>query len=92
MTVINTDNNQIMREVLVGSPVYIAVGPDGLSGYAANFDDGTVSVIDAEDKQAIFVGDGPSDVEVSADGTQVYVPNLGSNTVPVATVTSSQSV
>jgi DNA-binding beta-propeller fold protein YncE len=40
----------------------------------------------------VVVGDGPSDVEVSAGGTQGYVPNAGSNTVSVVAVGPGQSV
>ena len=86
MAVINTDTNQIIGSIIGGSPVYIAVSPDGLSAYATNFDDGTVSVIDTVNRtvdETISVGSGPVGVAVSRNGQFVYVANVFSDTVSV---------
>ena len=76
-TVINTGDNSIMGSIIGGRPVYIAVHPNGLTAYATNFDDGTVSVIDTVNRtitKTISVGSGPVGVAVSGNGEFVYVP------------------
>ncbi len=54
--------------------------------YVANFDDSTVSVINAASRavtQTVEVGDGPLGLAASPDGTRVYVANFRDGTISV---------
>ena len=54
--------------------------------YVTNFDDATVSVVDATTRrvvQAVAVDDGPLGIAASADGTRVYVAGFRAGTVSV---------
>jgi YVTN family beta-propeller protein len=66
-----------IRTIPVGSdPRAIALNPDGAEADMLNFNDGTVSVIDAATytvAETINVGGAPSSVAVSPDGGRAYV-------------------
>ena len=70
-------------------PVAIVLHPGGTLGYVANFNSGTVSVIDVNPDSPDFntvvgtisVGINPIDVSIAPDGDRLAVANAGSNDV-----------
>ncbi|HEX5133301.1 MAG TPA: Ig-like domain-containing protein [Candidatus Krumholzibacteria bacterium] len=72
-------------------PVAIVIHPDGKIAYVANFNSGTVSVIDIDPASATFntviqtiaVGTNPVDLAVAPDGSRLAVANAGSSDVSV---------
>ncbi len=72
-------------------PVAIVMHPAGKLAYVANFNSGTVSVIDTDPTsptfhsvvQTITVGTGPIDLAVSPDGDRVVVANATSNDLSI---------
>lgn len=72
-------------------PVAIVMRPDGKVAYVANFNSGSVSVIDVDKNSATFntvtatitVGTNPADLAVFPDGDRVLVANAGSGDVSV---------
>ncbi len=70
-------------------PVAIVLHPSGTFGYVANFNSGTVSVLDVDPDSPAFntvvgtivVGTNPIDVAVAPDGDRLAVANAGSNDV-----------
>ena len=72
-------------------PVAIVIRPDGKAAYVANFNSGSVSVIDTDKNSANFntvittinVGTNPSDLAVFPDGDRLLVANAGSGDVSV---------
>lgn len=72
-------------------PVAIVIHPDGTFAYVANFNSGSVSVIDVRPASANFnkvvttitVGPNPSDLVVLPDGDRVLVANAGAGDVSV---------
>src|SRR5207248_5953943 len=90
--VIDTGTNTVVATVAVGSqPRAIAVTPNGLYAYVANFGSNSVTVIDlttnsvvtVPDGSAISVGTNPQGAVVTPDGSRVYVSNRGDNNVIV---------
>jgi YVTN family beta-propeller protein len=72
-------------------PVAIVIDPSGTFAYVANFNSGTVSVIDVNPASATFntvvstitVGSNPTDLAIFPDGDRVLVANAGSSDVSV---------
>lgn len=72
-------------------PVAIVMRPDGKVAYVANFNSGSVSVIDTDKLSPTFntvigtitVGTNPADLAVFPDGDRVLVANAGSGDVSV---------
>jgi YVTN family beta-propeller protein len=72
-------------------PVAIVIHPNGTLAYVANFNSGTVSVIDTNPDSPNFntvlytitVGSNPADLAVDPDGSRVAVANAGSSNVSV---------
>ena len=72
-------------------PVAIVIDPASAFAYVANFNSGTVSVIDVNSSsptfntvvQTITVGSNPTDVAIFPDGDRVLVANAGSSDVSV---------
>ncbi len=72
-------------------PVAIVIHPNGKVAYVANFNSGTVSVIDVDKNSANFntvistitVGTNPADIAVFPDGDRVLVANAGSGDISV---------
>jgi YVTN family beta-propeller protein len=72
-------------------PVAIVIHPDGTFAYVANFNSGTVSVIDIQPTSITFnhvvatipVGTNPTDLAIFPDGDRVLVANAGSGDVSV---------
>ncbi len=89
--VINTSSNHIFQVFNVGTvPAAVAVSPNGLLLYVANYNDGqsngTLSVLNAISGAllaTIPVGNGPWGVAVSPDGNKVYVTNSADSSVTV---------
>ena len=81
--------------VIVGtSPVGVAITPNDLYVYVANWGSATVSVISTSNNsafKAISVGTNPDGVAITPNGLYAYVANAGSNSVSVIS-TSSNSV
>jgi YVTN family beta-propeller protein len=67
----------------------VAVGPFGARLYVANYNDNTVSVLNALNGKTLAtvpVGTAPQSEAVSMDGTRVYVANIDSaNTSVIST-------
>ncbi|HKW15612.1 MAG TPA: Ig-like domain-containing protein [Candidatus Krumholzibacteria bacterium] len=78
-------------------PVAIVMRPDGKVAYVANFNSGTVSVIDTDKNSSTFntvlttinVGSNPTDLAVYPDGDRVVVANAGSGDISVIDTDSS---
>ena len=71
-------------------PVELALTPDGRTLVVANYDSGSLSVIDAASLFEIFrvkVGEGPTSVVMGPAGRKAYVINSISNTVSVVDLT-----
>ncbi len=72
-------------------PVAIVINAAGDLAYVANFNSGSVSVIDVDDESptyhsvitTILVGSNPIDVAVDPDGSRLAVANAGSNDVSI---------
>ena len=63
--------------------------------YVANFDNNTVSVINASSDKGIStipVGENPGDIAVNPSTNKIYVANLGSNTVSVISASSDKEI
>ncbi|CAJ37958.1 putative Ig domain-containing protein [Methanocella arvoryzae] len=97
------DNTVVVLDAYYGTYIYtipvgidprgIAVSPDGLTAYVANYGSGTVSVIDTTSKTVkanVTVGANPYGVAINGDGSRVYVTNYGSGTVSVISTTGNQ--
>ncbi|HKV75795.1 MAG TPA: hypothetical protein VJN95_14850 [Gemmatimonadales bacterium] len=92
----NTKTRTVTGFIATGSvPTGVAFSPDGNTAYVANQGDQTVSIIDATTSAvvgSIFTPDGsPLVVEVSPDGTQLFVATA-STTVEIVDVASRQVV
>jgi YVTN family beta-propeller protein len=69
-----------------GSPLGVAVSPNGSEVYVTNLNTDSVSVIDAATRSVVDtvpVGNSPVDVAPSLDGSRLFVTNLGSGSVSV---------
>jgi YVTN family beta-propeller protein len=72
-------------------PVAIVIDPSGKFAYVANFNSGSVSVIDVDKNSATFntvvatitVGTNPADLAILPDGDRLLVANAGSDNVSV---------
>ncbi len=87
----SSGGQQVGKKIKVGSyPDAIAIAPDGLTAYVANYTANTVTPIDlATDKpeKPISAGIGPADIAIAPDGKTAYVTDDGSATVLGDTVT-----
>jgi bacillolysin len=101
VSVIDTSTNVVITTVNAGTgcfcvgPDGVAVTPDGALVYVTNELDNTVSVIRTATNSviaAIAVGNGPSAVVVSRDGTRAYVLNGSSSTSVSVIDTSTNAV
>ncbi|MHA5050702.1 protein kinase domain-containing protein [Streptomyces sp. SD15] len=86
-----------VSSIPVGSrPWGVAVLPDGSRAYVANFDSGSVSVIDTAANRTvgspISVGKQPVGVAVSPDGRRAYVANGASDSVSVIDTAANRTV
>ncbi|MEU9288431.1 serine/threonine-protein kinase [Streptomyces sp. NPDC048275] len=86
-----------VSSIPVGSrPWGVAVLPDGRRAYVANFDSGSVSVIDTAANRTvgspISVGKQPLGVAVSPDGRRAYVANSASDSVSVIDTAANRTV
>src|SRR6266478_6302735 len=77
VSVIDTTSNTVVATVSVGgSPLEVAITPDGTRVYVTNGNDNTVSVVDAASNTVVAtvrVGALPTAVAITPDGTRVYV-------------------
>ena len=72
-------------------PISIDIHPAGTYAYIANFNSGSISIIDVDSESGYFntlvetaiVGGNPIDVAVSPDGNRIYVANAGSGNLDV---------
>jgi YVTN family beta-propeller protein len=75
LAIVNAADGSVAATVQVGNGAFsTAVSADGQRAYVANYDDGTVSVVDAGqekvvDTVALPAGSGPNDVALSPDGS-----------------------
>jgi YVTN family beta-propeller protein len=95
----NTFTRVISGYIPTGAlPTGITFSPDGSRAYTANQGDNTVTVIDANAGQTIasvFIADGsPFSVQVSDDGTQLFVGNNNNtmSVVDVATLSVTRTI
>ena len=73
-------------------PIGVAITPDGSYAYVANYDSGTVSVIEISTNTVtttVTVGTGPVGVAITPDGSYAYVANYGSGTVSVIQISTN---
>src|SRR6266852_5319910 len=97
VSVIDTTSNTVVATVSVGgSPLEVAITPDGTRVYVTNGNDNTVSVVDAASNTVVAtVGVSGLGVAITPDGTRAYVATSGpvlvvdtaTNTVVAAVVT-----
>jgi len=76
----NDDDNRF------NNPYGVAISPDGVNVYVANYGDNSVSVISTATNNVtatVPVGTHPHGLAVSPDGAYVYVANYGNNSVSV---------
>jgi YVTN family beta-propeller protein len=108
VSVIDTASNTVVATIPVGdNPVRVAITPDGTRSperddrrhqalaYVTNAGDNTVSVIATASNTVVAtipVGNGPSGVAITQDGTHAYVTNSVDNTVSVIDNTTHKVV
>src|SRR6266446_4760422 len=96
VSVIDTTSNTVVATVSVGgSPLEVAITPDGTRVYVTNGNDNTVSVVDAASNTVVAtvrVGALPFGVAITPDGTRAYVTHSCSNTVSVIDTASNTVV
>ena len=89
------DANQKVAEIPVGKePWCVAITPDDDKVYVTNMASGTVSVINASQRQVvktINVGTEPFGCALTPDGRRLYVANQSSGTVSVIDTTATAS-
>jgi YVTN family beta-propeller protein len=95
--VTQTRRSQEGPQIDVGDyPTKIAVNEDTNKAYVANYDSGTVSVIDGDSDtkigEDIPVGGSPVDIAVNEDTEIAYVANEGSDSVSVIDYTANELV
>jgi YVTN family beta-propeller protein len=87
-------SNTIVATIPVGStPASIAVSPNNQTVYVANYDAGTVSVIDTATNTVTFtitVGNLPSSLAVKPDGSTLYVVSEADDTVSVISTANNE--
>jgi len=93
VSVINTSTNTVIATIPVGgSPVGVAVSPDGSRVIVTNQDSNTISVISTTTNAVIAtipVGNSPGSAAFSPSGTIAYIGNISSSTVSVVDLTSN---
>src|SRR6266478_2286692 len=81
VSVIDTTSNTVVATVSVGgSPLEVAITPDGTRVYVTNGNDNTVSVVDAASNTVVAtvrVGAPGLGVAITPDGTRAYVATFG---------------
>ncbi len=102
VSVLDTQTNQVVGQPITvgGTPIDIAITPDGRFAYVANFESGgapgSVSVIDTQTNQVvgqpITVGTGPREIAITPDGRFAYVANPNSSDVSVIDTQTNQVV
>ncbi len=92
----NEVNNQVINTITVGSDPYsVSFNPSGTLDYVANYNSGTVNVIQVSSNSVIntiTVGTDPYSVAFSHSGSLAYVVNFGSGTVNVIQVSSNSVI
>jgi YVTN family beta-propeller protein len=70
----------------------VTVSPDSRKLYAANYEGGSVSVIDraSGSVRTISLGAGPMGIDVSPNGRELWVANANANTITVVDVASDR--
>lgn len=99
VSVINTATNTVATTIPVSEPQWVALSPDGTRAYVttdavADFFN-NVSVIDTTTNTVvatILAGRGAEDIQVSPDGTYVYVTNFFDHTVSVIDTATNTNV
>jgi YVTN family beta-propeller protein len=74
-----------------GTPVSLALKPDGGEVFVCNYNAHTISAINTatnEVSESFLAGDDPADAVVSADNSLLYVSNMASDTVAVFDITT----
>ncbi|MEN3014953.1 MAG: hypothetical protein ABDH21_02700 [bacterium] len=86
---------QVLNTLKVGSQPLGVATPDGVRVYVANYNDNTVSLVDARNNREVGkfkTGYKPCKIVVHPSLRWVYVSNEGSNTVSVIEVLSSKII
>ena len=87
MSVIETNNNTVIKSVAVGaSPHALVFNPSNNNIYVTNRDSGTVSVIETNNNTVIknvTVGSFPEQLLFNANNKNIYVANVISNSISV---------
>ena len=87
MTVTRLPDFHVVTKVRVGrGPEHLDVAPDGQRVYVANFEGGTLSIVDARELRETRRLAGfrhPHNITISETGHRAYVANLGSDQVHV---------
>ncbi|MCX7758504.1 MAG: beta-propeller fold lactonase family protein [bacterium] len=92
---INPKNLEVINVLKVGSQPLGVATPDGRRVYVANYNDNTVSLVDAKNNIEVGkfrTGYKPAKIVVHPSLKWVYVSNEGSNTISVIDVLSSKIV
>jgi YVTN family beta-propeller protein len=102
VTVVDSAIDRVVATIPIpdGPPQYLAFAPDGKRLYVSVFNDpdrsiNRVAVLDTQTNTVLTtipVGTRPYALDVSPDGSQIYVPNHDSGTVSVIDTTSNSLV
>ncbi len=92
VSVINTSDNSVIREISVGnSPRSIKITPDGARAYVVNQFSDSVNVIDLNTYAVTSINgfNEPIEIDSNSIGSRMYVTNSGSNSVSVIDTSSN---
>ena len=92
VSVINTSDNSVIREISVGNrPRSIQITPDGARAYVVNQFSDSVSVIDLNTNAVTSINgfNEPIEIDSNSTGTRMYVTNNDSNSVSVIDTSSN---
>ncbi len=94
LSVIDTSTYKIIKNITVGAGTDgVAVTPNGMSVYVANYGDNTVSVVDTSTFSTIAtipVGIEPEGIAITPNGKLAYVADYGAKAVSVINTSSNK--
>lgn len=96
LSIFEVNSPEVVTTIPVGrNPGAVAVDSTTHTAYVANYDEGTISVVDGTQRVTtgtIRVGINPTGVAIHSANRLVFVTNLGSNTVSVISTEEKQVV